>query len=192
MFTAEMASKLDQLFDRDQIRHVLGRYCRGQDRQDEATLLSAYWPDGWDDHGMVEGTPAEFVANVAAQWPSLRMEHMIGEPYIELHGNFANSETYFFNHNKLSTGQDTVDTLIGGRYNDRLEKRGDEWRILYRTVVYDWYKVLGPTSPWDDSVYPFAAMPSRSYGDTARDFTWELFSDAKIKSSTEYPRGSRK
>lgn len=27
---------------------------------------------------------------------------------------------------------------MAGRYLDRFEKRGDEWRIAARTVVYDW------------------------------------------------------
>ena len=29
-------------------------------------------------------------------------------------------------------------TIVGGRYLDRFEQRGDEWRILTRVVTMDW------------------------------------------------------
>jgi hypothetical protein len=32
---------------------------------------------------------------------------------------------------------------MSGRYIDRFEKRGDEWRIAARTVMYDWMRPLG-------------------------------------------------
>ena len=187
----DMVTNLTELLDREKIRHVLARYCRGQDRQDMDALVSDYWPDGWDDHGMLEGTPEQFGEKVAQNWPALKMEHMLGQSYIEVHGNFANAETYFFNHNRLGEGQDQTDTLMGGRYNDRLEKRGDEWRILHRTVVYDWYRSLGPSAPWDDSLYSFGAMPARNYGHTSQDYSWELYANHPLRKGDAYPRGPR-
>jgi hypothetical protein len=35
------------------------------------------------------------------------------------------------------------DLFLAGRYVDRFEKRGDEWRIAARRVVYDWVRPLG-------------------------------------------------
>jgi hypothetical protein len=40
------------------------------------------------------------------------------------------------NH-RISMGTEERDTVIGGRYLDRLEKRGNEWRIAQRTMLYD-------------------------------------------------------
>jgi hypothetical protein len=33
---------------------------------------------------------------------------------------------------------------------DLFEKRGEEWRVLQRTVVYDWQRDLGPFSVDED------------------------------------------
>jgi hypothetical protein len=45
------------------------------------------------------------------------------------------------------------DFLFGGRYVDRLEKRGGEWRIAKRTVVMDW-NINQPTSSiWNEGMF---------------------------------------
>jgi hypothetical protein len=34
--------------------------------------------------------------------------------------------------------------LLAGRYCDRFEKRGGDWRVAKRTVVYDWVEEQTP------------------------------------------------
>ena len=46
-----------QLADREAIRDVAIRYCRGVDRLDVDVLKSAYWPDATDHHGDFVATP---------------------------------------------------------------------------------------------------------------------------------------
>ena len=36
-----------------------------------------------------------------------------------------------------------TETFLAGRYVDRFEKRGSEWRVAARVVVYDWVQPLG-------------------------------------------------
>jgi hypothetical protein len=40
----------------------------------------------------------------------------------------------------------------GGRYLDRFERRGGEWRIFARVLVRDWYEIVEGTGDWAD--YP--------------------------------------
>ena len=53
--------KVQELWDREQIRQCLVRYCRGVDRFDRDLILSAFHPDCLDEHGKFVGTPEEFV-----------------------------------------------------------------------------------------------------------------------------------
>jgi hypothetical protein len=45
------------------------------------------------------------------------------------------------------------DFVMGGRYVDKLEKRGEEWRIIRRTVVMDWNQNFPSTSIWQGGIY---------------------------------------
>jgi ketosteroid isomerase-like protein len=146
MTIQELALKIDQLLDREAIRECMNRYCRGIDRQDEAALRSAYWPDATDRHGPYQGSASGFIdwalEKLANQGE--RSVHNIANMSIALRGTQAAVETYFM---ALQRDRDAAGTarevFLAGRYVDRFEKRGDEWRIAARTVVYDWMRPLG-------------------------------------------------
>jgi len=129
---------LRSLADKEAIRECLYRYCRGIDRADEALVRSAYWPDAHDSHGAYRGTVNGFIAQAL---PRLRAGgrgvHQLTNCLIELHGALAAVESSFF---ALQTTADSPnqEVFLCGRYLDRFEKRGDEWRVADRTVVYDW------------------------------------------------------
>jgi len=133
--------RLAELLDREAIRDCLYRYCRGIDRADEATLRSAYWPDAQDNHGIYKGPVEGFF-----QWAlgvfrtGPRNVHQISNILIEFKGErSAIVESYF---NALQRGPDGEGTQrqfqLAGRYCDRFEKRGEEWRVIKRVVVFDW------------------------------------------------------
>lgn len=126
------------LIDKDAIRDCLYRYCRGIDRADESLLRSAYWPDAQDSHGAWRGSAGGFIDQALRRLRSGgRGVHQITNCLIELHGVLAAVESSFL---ALQTTADAPDraTLLCGRYLDRFEKRGSEWRVAQRTVVYDW------------------------------------------------------
>src|ERR1700737_2328472 len=110
----------------------MARYSRGVDRQEADLVLSSYWPDGWDDHGVFEGAPEAFVGTFRSIWPTIKMQHMLGQSYIEIKGKFANTETYFIAYHRVQGKDGTSDMFTSGRYVDRFEKRGNEWRLLHR------------------------------------------------------------
>jgi hypothetical protein len=176
---------MEDMLDREKIRHNLARYSRGMDRQDPELLASTYWPEGWDDHGMIDTTGSEFAYGMKTMWPTLKMDHMLGQSYIELHGSFANAETYFFAYHRMGEHGQTRDVYLGGRYNDRLEKRNGVWKFIHRVAVYDWCRDAGPSFPWNDVVFPFKDMARRSYGATETDYSWELFANQPSKKASE-------
>lgn len=149
-------AKLQMLLDKDAIRDCIYRYCRGIDRADEAALASAYWPDAYDNHGAFAGSAPEFLDWVRAAWAGKpRNIHNVNNILIAFRSDGrAEVETYFLALQR-GTGADKVERqfLLAGRYCDLFEKRGDEWRVKQRTVVYDW--VDQQTPPADSETARF-------------------------------------
>ncbi len=155
-------SDLEELVSRKNIHEVLTRYCRAIDRCDLELLRSVYWPDGIDDHGTFSGNAMEFAEVVI---PALRANfevtmHAITNVHMEVAGDAAACECYVIAYHKFRGDHDKTDQIFGsryaaqsgwpdaaimpqqfffgGRYLDRFERRGSEWRIIQRTVVMDW------------------------------------------------------
>ncbi len=133
-----MSYDLGQLNDLENIRACAQRYCRGVDRLDEALLKSAYWPEATDDHGAFKGNAMEFAEHCMTahlKWRST--SHCIFNHSIELDpdGRHARGEIYNVTY-LFKADEDILDTWHG-RYLDRYEKRGDEWRIIERVCVHE-------------------------------------------------------
>jgi len=146
MNSIETARNIGELMDREAIRECMFRYCRGIDRQDEAALRSAYWPDATDHHGPYQGSATGFIdwALEKLRTQGERSVHNVTNLSITLHGTQAAVETYFLALQRDRDAQGTVrEVFLAGRYVDRFEKRAHEWRIAERTVVYDWLRHLG-------------------------------------------------
>jgi hypothetical protein len=127
-----------ELADLQAISEVVQRYCRGVDRLDEALMKSAYWPDATDDHGVFVGNAHEFVEHCMVshlRWRST--SHCVFNHHIELDpdGVHARGETYNVTY-LFQRDADVLDTWHG-RYLDRYQKRGDEWRIIERVCVHE-------------------------------------------------------
>jgi hypothetical protein len=132
--------KLEELIAREAIRDCLFRYCRGIDRADENALTSAYWPDGTDNHGPYKGSAKGFIEWAMKVLPHVeRGIHQIHNVLIEFREGGAAVESYFSAYQRQPNTDGHMQQLdMKGRYLDWFEKRGDEWRILNRVVVFDW------------------------------------------------------
>lgn len=120
--------------NRSDILDCLLRYTRGVDRHDRELMLSAYWPDAFDEHGVAEGEAADFV-DWAINWHGenqTKHQHIITNHSVEIDGNDAHSETYYIFWGENREGPPT---LSFGRYIDRFECREGEWRIAHRVCV---------------------------------------------------------
>ena len=138
--------RLRELGDREAIRDCIYRYCRGIDRGDMAALQGSYWPDATDRHGAYNGPVEGFFASVAKVFETdARNVHQVSNILITfLMPGRAAVESYF---NALQRGGGKQFHLAG-RYCDLFERRGVEWRVAERTVVYDWVdEQVPPTLP---------------------------------------------
>jgi hypothetical protein len=165
------------LLDKQAIHEVLCHYCRALDRCDLELMKRVYWEDAVDAHGVYEGNAHEFAAFIIRgiqQW-FVVATHAISNVLIELDGNTAYSEAYLFSYCRVEgtrekveavfgpeyagryaydgTGPAFHDFVMGGRYVDKLTKRGEEWRIAKRTVVHDWNQNFPSTSLWSGGIY---------------------------------------
>lgn len=132
--------EIEELLAREAIRDCLYRYCRGIDRVDEAALRSAYWPDGTDHHGPYQGSAAGFIDWAMKTLPHIeRSLHQIHNILFDFREDGAAVESYFSAFH-IQPGPDGNRQRLDmkGRYVDWFEKRGHEWRILNRVVVFDW------------------------------------------------------
>jgi hypothetical protein len=136
------------LLDKEAIREVLVRYCRGVDRADLELLRSVYHPDAIDNHGSFNGNGWEFADRLVKR-AQLAL-HVLGNMSIDVQGDVAHVETYFVSHTPgIQSGKPTHLTF-GGRYVDRFERRNKEWKIARRTLVHDFsrFEVEGRLRPW--------------------------------------------
>jgi hypothetical protein len=129
---------LQKALDRQAIRELLARYCRGIDRLDRALIESTYWPDAFDDHIFYRGDPAGFLDYVIPYLRPMRTQHFIGNVLIEfLTPSLATGETYAIAYHRVPSAFSAEELVAGVRYLDRFEKRGNAWRISERVVCID-------------------------------------------------------
>lgn len=139
---AATEARLLKMLDKQDITECLVRYCRAMDRFDKELLLSCYHPDAVDDHGAFVGSPIEFW-NYHHAWHAkynTGHHHSISNTSIDLQGDTAHTETYWLFE---SMNPDGSNSLSGGRYIDRFEKRNGEWKIAARACIIEWHGMLG-------------------------------------------------
>ena len=160
--TISLEAKVQLVLDRQEIEKVLATYCRAIDRCDLELLKSVYHPEATDDHGTFCGNAQEFAEFII---PTLRQVildgmHTVTHTLIEVDGDFATSEAYYWAYQLCHGGEEAVapyfgpsyaervkqeglldiphDYYCGGRYIDLFERRDGEWKILRRKITNEW------------------------------------------------------
>jgi hypothetical protein len=168
-------AELQALLERDKIRDCVVRLARGEDRRDAALISGAYWPDSTTDYGVFAGSFDAYLAWVVPGSDAIPCtQHVLGQSLIALDVETARVETQVLSYHRVNMGEEERDTMVGGRYLDRMEKRGGEWRIAERTMLYDWYQDFGRSIDWSQGVMglPFSAphFSGRAVGDYSEAF----------------------
>lgn len=136
-----MDARLQELLDHHEIKKLLSIYCHGCDRLDAERMASVFHSDSWVDHAADHCPGREFVeATMVAQKAHTSMvSHLLGQSQIEVKGEEAASEPYFFVALRGSgqTGAKLL-TFMGGRYVDTFAKDAGRWKIKKRVCVRDW------------------------------------------------------
>ncbi len=170
-----IAPELQALLERENIRDCIARVARGEDRRDAELIGACYWPDSTSDYGVFAGSFKEYLAWVTPGSPAIPVtQHVLGQTVIHLRGERASCETHVNAYHRINMGAEERDIVIGGRYLDRFEKRGSEWRIAHRIMLYDWYQDSGVSVDWSKGVMgmPFSAehYTGRAVGDFSATF----------------------
>lgn len=132
--------------DRQAITDCMYLYTRGIDRADAALLAEVFWPDAQIHGELFSGGPEDFIAfsvpGGLRNWE--RMTHLITNSVIRIDGDRAAAESCFYGyHVAHGDGRSDVppgDLVICGRYLDRFARREDEWRLIEKTILFDWYR----------------------------------------------------
>jgi SnoaL-like domain len=172
----KVSTLVAELADREAIRECLTLYCRGVDRRDLDLVRQAYWPDGTDDHAMMPPMSArEFIDMMKDGRNSKALEasqHMLGNVLIDVVGEEAYVESYVQAYHRFRRDNgEKYDLVAGARYIDRMEKRGDEWRIARRVVKIDWLREYEDSADLEKG---FQGIPFVPGGRKPDDASYEL------------------
>lgn len=134
----------EELIAKQACLDTLARYARGVDRCDPERVRATYHADAYDDHGGYQGDASGFVEWVK---PTVMdafdcTMHKLGNGLIEIRDGRAFAETYAIAHHVLAPseaeGRPGSDMIMGVRYLDELEDRGDGWKIADRRMTFEW------------------------------------------------------
>ncbi len=133
------SQRLQELWDREQIRDLIARYARAIDRIMAEDARAIYFDDATEDHGVYRGPGQGFVEALSGILSDEYIgHHCLGQTLIELHGDAADCETYFICGMAWNQpGNPSSFADVRGRYIDAVERRGGEWRIARRVAVLD-------------------------------------------------------
>lgn len=136
------AERLQDMIDRQDIYSCLTRLSRGADRLDREAFLSAFHADAVVDVANFVGPPSQLYDWAEAVGSTSVLEHhYLLNHSCEIEGDVAHAETYF-----LYTARNLEETnsMAGGRYIDRFERRQGVWKIAFRYNMIEWGGTLVP------------------------------------------------
>jgi hypothetical protein len=146
-----------ELYDKLRIHELLMRYSRGVDRVDAEMVASVFHDEATCEFGELVITGAasigETITNASGSFALT--SHLIGNELIELDGDTARSEAYYFSNVVVEEDGERVIRCRSGRYVDRIERREGVWKIATRIVVEDWLRFFElPETPVGASFRP--------------------------------------
>lgn len=132
------ARTAERIADQLAISEIHATHSRGLDRHEPAAIKSCYWEDAQVDYGAFKG-PAHTFADLVV--PALQDQyeltrHALSNTLFHFEGDSATTETYV--HAAHLAPDASEETLVYGRYLDRLEKRDGQWKMAFRQVVIEW------------------------------------------------------
>jgi len=134
----ELQTQLAALTDREMVREVYVNYGRGIDRLDEDAYRRSFWPDAQINYGTKESiTPDQHWNGHMMNGFKVRRKawgHLFTNQAIDITGDVAHVETYL-TVMAVSKEKGNATTIWAGRYVDKLERRGGEWRISVREYM---------------------------------------------------------
>ena len=137
------------------------------DRADASLLAQVFHEDATVVSGAFNGNGRDFALEICRLVEEAYEQtfQSIANQWIEVEGDRAIGETYVIAVS-TSRGDERTDTLTGGRYIDRYERRGGQWAIAERTFVLDWARREPSTRDMTGGMYAALDLHgSRGQGD---------------------------
>lgn len=111
---------------------------QGRDRGWWDQMMSTYWPDSRVDLSWYHGDGPGFVYGSRKIYErGSRPQHRMYAPVVRIAGNKAHVEVAARSWSPQQINGKKVNLYADMRLNYRLEKRGDEWRILSLNPIYE-------------------------------------------------------
>ena len=126
--------------DHQAIMELTATYCWALDEKAFERLRGVFLPDatarlGSSSQSGIEEI-IERVSTTLARFE--RSQHMVGTHLIEIDGDTATCRCYLQAQHIRPAGEEPPLLTVGGRYEDRLVRTADGWRIAHRTLVSMW------------------------------------------------------
>ena len=135
----DLEAEIRDLTARRDIHEAIYSYMRGQDRLMPEVQRSAFHDDAHVDCGLFDGGPDAYVDFAQGFLSELKSsQHIIGQIHLNIDGDVADGEVYFFAHHRIVEDGEDKDMIVAGRYIDRYENRNGAWKITKRRELVDW------------------------------------------------------
>jgi ketosteroid isomerase-like protein len=134
-------NETSQLLDERDIVAVAFRYCRALDTKDWPALSDVFLPDATADLSSgvdLIGIDA-IVGRIRTALGHLDLsQHLVGNHEVTIDGDTATHRCYLQAQHVRQAASGGPNYLVGGRYEDRLVRTPNGWRIAHRTLTVMW------------------------------------------------------
>lgn len=134
-------TELQRLLDERAIVDVAVRYCWALDTRDWDALGEVFLPDSTADlaDGIVlVGLDAIVARCRAALTPLDDSQHIVSTHQVDVEGDTATHRCYLHAQHVRHGVEGGATYVVGGRYEDRLVRTADGWRITNRDLTMMW------------------------------------------------------
>ena len=134
-------SEIQMLLDEREVVAVATRYCRALDTQDWPLLTAVFLPDATADlatTSLLVGVDA-ITNRIRTALENLDdCQHLVGNHEVTIDGDSATHRCYLQAQHVRVAAVGGPNYLVGGRYEDRMVRTPDGWRIAHRTLTVMW------------------------------------------------------
>lgn len=132
---------LQSLLDERDIVALAARYCRALDTKDWALLSEVFLPDATAQLGvpsLLEGIEAIRERIRTALEYLDDSQHLVGNHEVTVDGDVGTHRCYLQAQHIREVPEGSPNYMIAGRYEDRVQRTPDGWRIAHRTLTVMW------------------------------------------------------
>ena len=163
-----------ELADREAIRDCIYRVSRAVDRAEMDIWRECFWPEATDSHSGLYSGPMVDLLELALPFLGKfkATSHIITNVLIDIDGDFAKAESYTQAYH-IQEEPEALNIIGTGRFLDRFERRGDEWRLINRNLVLDWFMNVPRGGEWSCPHFGHEISGQR----VPDDFSYRFFAD---------------